>query len=213
MNRHSRPPATHFEWFFTIRPPLDVATLVWNLGRGILDRHGLQGALRPLENLHISLPSIGAGPTIPADRIHQACEVAERTSLLAPPFEVGFGRTANFGRPADDRPVVLTQQKGENAELMILHRMLGLGLRKSKIPAALSFIPHVTMFYGEEAPEVSVERISWRVEEFELVCSHYGQSKYETLGRWKLIGEAFPPGILFAAHSKRSDPRQMEFGL
>ena len=52
-----------------------------------------------------------------------------------------------------------------------------------------SFSPHVTLFYCDGQPfSRSIDGFDWLVDEFVLIDSRVGRSRYEVLGRWKLRG-------------------------
>ena len=213
MIRHPQTAAT-FNWFLAIRMRPEVTAQILDLARWLRGFHGLRGTLRPEEILHISLHGIGGGPLISNGLLCAVAEACERISLLAPPFEVKFGRTVSFGGPAKSRPLVLTQQKkDENADLVRFHLMLGTALRSCGLPIRTSFMPHVTLLYGDDAPELPVERISWRVEEFELIRSHIGATHYDSLGRWRLRGDDFPPAAPALVTPPTSFSGQMELGF
>jgi 2'-5' RNA ligase len=68
---------------------------------------------------------------------------------------------------------------------------LRVGLQVSGVS---SFLPHITLLRGHavDAIEESIPPIRWRVREFVLIRSFFGQSRYEVIGRWPLAMEPVP---------------------
>ena len=160
----------------------DAARRVERFRRGFCTEHDIEGSLRPRELLHISLHFIGDFARLPSAIIHGARRAGQTVAL--PPFDVTLNHIRSFeGRPGRHALVLL----GESAPLVDLHRSLGSALRHWGFKAADHFTPHVTLLYG---PKVVLKRtidpIRLTVEDFSLIHSEKGRSRYNTLGNWSL---------------------------
>ncbi|MFZ5673078.1 MAG: 2'-5' RNA ligase family protein [Pseudomonadota bacterium] len=174
--------------FLGVRLDGDAARRIERFRRGFCAEHDLHGSLRPRELLHISLHFVGDFTRLPSAIIHGARRASQTVSL--PPFDVTLNHVQSFevkpprhGEPARHALVLL----GESAPLVELHRSLGSALKEWGFKAADHFTPHVTLLYG---PKVVLKRtidpIRFTVEDFSLIHSEKGRSRYNTLGRWSL---------------------------
>lgn len=172
--------------FFATRPDATAVARIASLARDIVRSRRLKAKLLSPGNLHVSLLSVGefAG-AYPPSTIADAKTAAADLSMA--PFTVMFDRVASFGRRGGHRPLVLTGGDGV-VGLVRLQQALSLAMAKVGVGAGQKdqFTPHVTMMYGDEVDEFSIEPISWRVEEFVLIDSLQGQSKHVPLGQWPL---------------------------
>lgn len=174
--------------FLGIRLDGDTARRIERFGRGFCAEHDVQGSLRPRELLHMSLHFVGDFTRLPSAIIHGARRASQTVSL--PPFDVTLNHVQSFevkaprhGAPGRHALVLL----GESAPLVELHRSLGSALKDWGFKAADHFTPHVTLLYG---PKVVLKRtidpIRFTVEDFSLIHSEKGRSRYNTLGNWSL---------------------------
>jgi 2'-5' RNA ligase len=174
--------------FMGVRLDGETARRVERFRRGFCAEHDVQGSLRPRELLHISLHFIGDFAHLPSAIIHGARRAGQTVAL--PPFDVTLNHVQSFevkppkhGKPGRHALVLL----GESAPLVELHRSLGSALRGWGLNAADHFTPHVTLLYG---PKVVLKRtmdpIRFTVEDFSLIHSERGRSRYNTLGNWSL---------------------------
>lgn len=174
--------------FLGVRLDGDTARRVERFRRGFCAEHDIQGSLRPRELLHVSLHFVGDFARLPSAIIHGARRASQTVSL--PPFDVTLNcaqsfevKPPQFGKPGRHALVLL----GESAPLVDLHRSLGSALKDWGFKAADHFTPHVTLLYG---PNVVLKRtidpIRFTVEDFSLIHSEKGRSRYNTLGRWSL---------------------------
>lgn len=181
-------PARSERLFLGIRLDGDTARRIERFRRGFCAEHDVQGSLRPRELLHMSLHFVGDFTRLPSAIIHGARRASQTVSL--PPFDVTLNHIRSFevkpprhGAPGRHALVLL----GESAPLVELHRSLGSALKDWGFKAADHFTPHVTLLYG---PKVVLKRtidpIRLTVEDFSLIHSEKGRSRYNTLGNWSL---------------------------
>ncbi|GJL92021.1 MAG: hypothetical protein DHS20C04_16800 [Hyphococcus sp.] len=118
--------------------------------------------------------------------VDSACRAAK--SIKAAPFDVTFGKVESFDVKSDRFPLELLCSEGL-ADLRHFHQQLGLALKQEGLNrfAAFRLTPHMTLLYGDRIiEEHPVDPISWRVKEFALVLSHWGETRYDILGQWLL---------------------------
>jgi RNA 2',3'-cyclic 3'-phosphodiesterase len=172
--------------FFATFPPGDSASRIAELARHLRSGKGLKGTPRPTDHFHVSLHDLGTHTGLPKGLVAAAIEAA--ATVEVPPFDVTFDRVVSFRGGKNGRPLVL--QGGSLAALSAFHRSLGLALATTLHgyrPQRPS--PHITLLYDEQGgAELSVEPISWTVREFVLVHSFVGQTRYEALAQWPLLG-------------------------
>lgn len=171
--------------FFAVLPEPDAAARIFELGQMARARHGLRGKPIAQGRLHLTLVSLGYCYDRPEGGMAAADAVARATAASTSPFEVAFHRVGSFvGRPGH-RPFVL-RDDGANAALMTFQGQLWAGLGGV---GRTGFTPHVTLAYDELLlAEDQVEAVRWTVNDFVLIRSYVGQSRYETVGRWRLRG-------------------------
>lgn len=124
--------------------------------------------------------------------------------IRARPIRIDLDGSDLFG---GKRHLVLTSS-AVNRELRSFVRMLWNTLTRHNLPRfpLASFEPHVTVIYdcGKIGP-LPVERpFGWVAEEFQLIYSHFGESRHEEFGRWRFDPEA-PPYL--------SPPEQLRFPI
>lgn len=167
--------------FFAIYPDADAAASLGDCAQAIGARMGFRRpSVRP-DLLHVTLNHLGDYPDLPPDLLAKANEAGSR--LKAAPFDVTFDRAGGFTQPfvlqGAEGLVGLKRFQKALGEAMA---WAGLGRWVEK-----SFTPHVTLFYGEQGPEIfAVEPVTWTVKELVLVHSLIGQSRHIPLGRWLL---------------------------
>lgn len=182
----------YIDSFYLALPPAPAAIpAIERIRDAVRDVHRLRAKPRPKECLHISLHSLGVYHDIPATTIAGACEVAARVAAMISPFPISFERVISFtGRSDGMCPLVLCES-GDNPALQELFRLLGSTLKQHSLVrcAPSCFMPHITLLYDRTpVPEYGIPPIRWQVGEFALVHSYVGESRHESLGKWKLRG-------------------------
>jgi len=171
--------------YFALRPDpraaCEARQRAWELKR----RHRLHGRPVPPERMHVSLLGVGESPVEPI--LRAAERAAAQVRLHA--FGLHLEQVAGFGGRDGKHPVVLAG--GEGASLVDdLRRELGAALRREGVPnaAGRAFSAHLTLFYAQRRIAAEwVAPVSWRVQSFVLIRSHFGESRHEVLGRWPLV--------------------------
>lgn len=182
-----------YNLFFAIFPDADTAAKIKTLAADRKRAIGLKGRLQTTSRLHVSLVGLGSGYTdAPSEIIQKACSAGAQVS--AAPFRVEFSRTESFDCKSDNRyPFVLSGGAGLDA-LKTFRQKLFAEAKKAGLGAVMSksgFTPHVTLLYadrlaGDEYPVFPP--IGLNVEEFALVLSHAGRTRYDIQDRWVLQG-------------------------
>jgi 2'-5' RNA ligase len=190
VQRH-RPARSYIEQsdrlFLAAVPDVGTASRIYELA-GIFRRaHKFKGDLIKPEHLHISLFFLGSWddglPEMIITKVHRA---ADELKSLA--FEVTLDRTMSFSGQPENSPFVLVGDSGVG-QLKVFRKALGVAMTRNDLRRWVhtNFTPHVTLLYDERGvDEQPIEPISWRVGEFVLVRSLYGQTKHIHLARWHL---------------------------
>ena len=109
-----------------------------------------------------------------------------------PPFEVTFRFITSFesapraGSRPDRWPLVLLCEDNEVREL---YQRLATAMEKHGLEAGAveHFIPHMTLIYGSKRmPLKAIKPIRFVVNEFALIHSELGFTRYNVLDRWPL---------------------------
>jgi len=148
----------------------------------------LKGARLKTERLHISYHHVGDYKRLPPKFVYGGTQAGQSVSM--PSFEVTFGVIASFesmprrdGRPPR-WPVVLL---GEGDGVFELHKTLGAAMERFGLTTVEHFVPHMTLFYSSRpiTPQ-AIKPIRFRVNEFTLIHSEVGLTRYNILHRWRL---------------------------
>ncbi|EKJ94124.1 hypothetical protein C241_19811 [Bradyrhizobium lupini HPC(L)] len=145
-------------------------------------------AAHPAELLHITLLCVGCFDTVPrsfANRLKAALG-----EIRARPVPITFDGSSLFG----NRSCLALSSRREMLELRALAKMVQRALWRANLPfvAASSFTPHLTVVYGCGKIDIMpVEKpYSWLAGSFELIFSHNGETRHESLGRFPLSPKA-----------------------
>ena len=156
--------------------------------RTLQRKHGLSGKILPANTFHITLCAINTYDGVPAEIVARAKETAARISV--PPFDLVFDRAVSFSGQPGNRPFVLLGSNSA-AELKAFRQSFFTALKTygPKCRAGSSFTPHATLLYDDRmVAEHSIEPVTWKVREFVLVHSPFGQTRHAYLARWPLRG-------------------------
>ena len=113
---------------------------------------------------------------------------------MTPPFELVFDRVVSFESRSGRHPLVLQGSDGI-AGLIAFREVLGAAMQKAGLWRCVKphYQPHLTLLYdGRRVAERTVEAVGWTVQEFVLVHSLYGRTRYAQLERWPLRGRTWP---------------------
>jgi len=171
---------------FMLFPDADTSNYIDWLRNRLIQEFSLEGKDLLRERLHMSLHHIGDYKSLRSAVLYAASLAARAVSATS--FQVTLRSIVSFP-PAPrkkDRPLVLL---GESDGLLHLHQSLALALRKNGLRASDDLTPHMTLSYAPKGiPLQSIEPIRFVANEFALVHSMRGLSKYNVLERWPLAG-------------------------
>jgi RNA 2',3'-cyclic 3'-phosphodiesterase len=173
-------------FLFAIYPPQNVAMCIHHFAASLREQHAPQANLRPTTVLHATLCLLKDAHCVEA-----ALHIGDGIALTA--FEVAFDRVLSFDRRNQHNkgpqkyPTVLSCEPGSNCALHRLQQRLRASLAQQRLLAERGFTPHITLLYDvNKISRRSVAPIQWRVNEFLLVHSHFGETRHETIRRWIL---------------------------
>jgi 2'-5' RNA ligase len=152
-------------------------------------KHRLRGKAIATERLHVTLHHVGDFAGLPEGIVAKTCTVASAVSMW--PFTVEFNGALSFrGRPGN-LPLVLQGDEGVFGLLVLQHR-LGRMMENAGLGRANQhYAPHLTLLYGDRfVADEPVKPIRWAVQEFVLVHSLLGRSRYNVLARFPLSAQA-----------------------
>lgn len=180
-NRAAAGPARLHLVYFALKLPAAMAREIMALGADAAGRHV------SAERLHISLNPLGSFDILDPQVIAQAARAA--ATVQTAPFVVAMNRVVGWGQAAP-YPVVLTGDDGLGGVRMLyeaIHAALAeAGLVRGP---ARELEPHVTLLRASQRPAPRIiAPVAWRVSEFLLIDSLYGEGRHEVLGRWPLSG-------------------------
>ena len=145
-------------------------------------------AAYPAELLHITLLCIGCFETVPHGLISRL--KAALGEINARPVPITFEETSLFG----NRNSLVLRSSRDMPEIKALVKILQRALWRANLPfvTASSFTPHLTMIYGcgKIEPMPAGKPYSWLAGNFELVFSHNGETRHESLARFALSAKA-----------------------
>lgn len=186
--------APGINYFFAVLPDDHAKSEIVGVSERFRKSHRVSGSPVGIDGLHLSLCPMGK-----PERLRQSLESA----LLAAAGEVhamGFVATLDsamrFSAKDGQFPFVLCADTATTESALQLRKAIAaaqahMGLQVSGVS---SFLPHVTVLQGHaiDTIEESITPIYWRVHEFVLIRSFFGQSRYEVIGRWPLAIQPEP---------------------
>jgi RNA 2',3'-cyclic 3'-phosphodiesterase len=170
--------------FFGLLPHPETAESVSRFRTRFFLENEVQGKPLKVGRLHVSLHHVGDFRRLPGSIVY-AAQLAGRAVSMRP-VEARFGWITSFDAPPSrkDRPLVLL---AEGEAFFALHGALGVGMRRIGLRAAADFTPHMTLLYGpRKIPRQPIEPIRAVFDEFVLIHSERGLTRYNILGRWPL---------------------------
>lgn len=181
-----RPPRDNL--FFGLLSQANSAMEISKAADGLRHRFGLNERLIEPERLHVSLHAIGLYDGVPNHTVESAYEAGAMVSIS--PFPLVFDRVVSFDNKRKRRPLVL-RPGYDLVRLSALHDVLGKAMIRVRIGRYVvsRFTPHMTLLYDSQVVrERPIEPIRMDVQDFVLVHSLVGQSRYIELARWQLRG-------------------------
>lgn len=177
--------------FFAVFPDEATAGRVAAVARQLRAELGLHGKVLREERLHVTLHHLGDHVGLPGALVQSAC-AAGCAIGGGPGFEVAFDRAGTLGKRRKNQPFVLRAGAGA-AALAQFQQRLGAALHHVGLSEWVEerFVPHLTLLYDNRCMQaMPVDPLGWWVNEFRLVRSLLGQSRYICLARWSLQGPA-----------------------
>jgi 2'-5' RNA ligase len=167
---------TDHRLFFAAQPDSETAQAIAAFAADLRRAHGLGGAVRAPQLLHITLAFVGRTPGPPAqDVIDHALQAG--AAVTARPFVVALNRVQKW------TPVVLVGDEGV-VGVDLLHARLARALGREPDP---SFKAHMSLIWNARPlAERAAPPIRFAVREFVLIRSIQGQGRHDVLGRWPL---------------------------
>lgn len=175
--------------FFAIMPDTRTAEAIAGAAERSRRMHGLSAAPLRTDRFHVTLIHIGDFAGLPQAVVADSLRVGEDTA--AAPFDVTFDRAASFSGAPQRKPFVLQGGAGLD-DLQTFRRSLWDRLIRAGVKplSRIEFNPHVTLLYDPASiAEHPVEPVRWTVDEFLLIHSELGRTKYNILGRWPLTAD------------------------
>ena len=175
--------------FFAIPIPDPVAEDVSSLFQGFKQRYPVRKPQIAAKRLHISLARVFAADSVP-DRILELAKLAG-SKIRFVEFDLVLNRVLSFRSSQQEKPLVLTTDAGSTHSV---NRLVEQVTRTICILSGTqhfrkgSITPHITLTWDRVAvPEQPILPIKVRVREIVLIHSHVGKSRYDILGRWRLV--------------------------
>jgi RNA 2',3'-cyclic 3'-phosphodiesterase len=145
---------------------------------------------KPIEpdRLHLSVCTAYKGNDLPCKVTRNAIRAGD--AIRFAPFALTFERALSYQNRQSRKPFVLTAQAGSEA---VNGLRFQIGNAYSSLSGSLcykhqSISPHVTLIWDKVVvPEQPVEPLSMIVQEFALVHSYVGKSRYDIVKQWPLV--------------------------
>ncbi len=174
--------------FFAFFPDGETCNRVVQARDQFIREHHLGGRLLRKERLHVSLHRVGDYKRLRTRFIHAASQAAKAVSMGR--LEVTLWSINSFEDPPwikrslRQRRLVLL---GEGDDLFELHRTLGVAMKENGLRITDHFVPHMTLSYGGKPVATQpIEPIRFAVNEFALIHSERGLTRYNVLDCWRL---------------------------
>ena len=170
--------------YFALQPDAEAARVLCALE----GRRQETGPPMDRQRLHISLYSLGVHRRFPRQAVVDAVQAAGGVRLA--PFMLELDRMATWGRGQGPLPVVAWSDDGvcgvRRLHEVLCQALAGTADWRRRKPA---IEPHLTLWRSHgRAPETFIPPVRWRVREFVLLDSRYGQARHEVLDRFPLVG-------------------------
>lgn len=189
--------AAGINYFFALLPDGPARAAIAGVGERFRKSHRVGGSPVGADSLHLTLCPMGR-----PERLRQPLEsalLAAAGEVHAQGFMAALDSAMRFSARDGQFPFVLcadgaTTEAALNLRKAVAAAQLRVGLQVSGVS---SFLPHVTMLHGHavDAIEESITAIRWRVSEFVLIRSFFGQSRFEVVGRWPLAAPPEPEPV------------------
>lgn len=180
--------AAGIDYFFAVRPDARALVEIAAVAERLRRSQRVNGTPVGIDSLHLALCPAGR-----SGRMRQPLEESLRSAgaeVQGMGFDVTLDTMMRFTAREGQFPFGLCADSGSSTEALSLRKaiaaaQLRVGLQVSGVS---SFMPHVTLQHGPmiDAIEEAITPIHWRVREFVLIRSFFGQSRHEVIGCWPL---------------------------
>lgn len=175
--------------FFAIMVPAEARPVISACLDSFRSRYPLRAKPMAPERLHISLKAMHIGDHLPDKIVEMASRMGD--AIRFEQFQIRLDRALSYKNRKPKKPFVLASSNGtrcinELGEHIALAQVMLSGARRNTYRP---ISPHVTLVWDTfMVPEHPITPISITVQQVTLVHSHIGQSRYEFLGDWPLVG-------------------------
>lgn len=186
--------AAGISYFYALIPDDEARREIAATGERFRKSHRANGAVIGPDRLHLSLCPMGK-----PERLRQPLEAAlleAGAAVRANGFEFALDTAMRFTARDGQFPLVLcadaaTAESATRLRKAVAAEQVRTGLQVSGVS---SYLPHVVLIEGHaiEAIEDAITPIQWKVRDFVLMRSFFGQSRHEVIGRWPLTPEPKP---------------------
>lgn len=184
--------AAGVDYFFALLPDDHARAAIAAVGERFRKSHRAIGSLVAADGLHLPLCPKGK-----SERLRQPLEDAlleAGGAVRLAGFTVSLDSVMRFSARDGQFPFVLCSDDQSTESAMQLRKTLAVEqLRVGlQVTGVSSYLPHVVLLEGHsiEGIEESITPIQWKVREFVLIRSFFGQSRHQVIGRWPLDGGA-----------------------
>lgn len=187
-----RDPRKHCDrLFFALMPNSALAEHIRVVAEAFHQERGLDRVVQPATREHVSIMQVGDYRWRLREKHVYAAELAARR-IVMPRVDITFNAIGSFAgslpraqQPAH-RPLVL--RADDEAPRQLCHQ-LRRALGRRLLPATRQLVPHLTLSYGPEMIAFEpVAPIRFTADEFVLIHSEVGLTRYHLRGRWPLAG-------------------------
>lgn len=186
--------AAGISYFFALLPDDDARVAIAAIGERFRKSHRAIGSPVGADSLHL--------PLCPKGKPERLCQPLEAALLEAG----GAVRSAGFTLTLDSAmrfsardgqfPFVLCADGNSTKSALQLRKAIAAEQARVgvQVGGVSSYLPHVVLLEGHaiEVIEESITPIQWKVREFVLIRSFFGQSRHHVIGRWPLVSEPEP---------------------
>lgn len=176
------------DYFFALLPEDQVRAEIASVSDRFRNTHRLIGNQVDASRFHMTLCPAGRPGRMRGSVEAALIEAAGQVRVKV--FDMILESAMRLSAKDGQYPFVLCTDSLSGDSALTLRKAIALAQAKAglSVPGVSSYMPHVTLLHGPmiDAIEVSMPSIHWRVREFVLVRSFFGQSRNEVVGRWPL---------------------------
>lgn len=183
--------AAGISYFYALLPDEDVRLAIASTGERFRKLHRASGTVIGAESLHLLICPMGR-----PERLRESLETAlldAGSAVRSAGFDITLDTAMRFTAKSGQFPFVLcTDGHSIQSALELRKAVAAQQVRQGfQVSGVSSYLPHVVLLEGHavEAIEDAIAPIVWKVRDFVLIRSFFGQSRHEVIGRWPLTRE------------------------